>query len=474
MLCACSMVRDDEGLAPPPLPVISTSPYPLLKSRIDGWITSGLGPYTLASIKIVSLKDGSTLYELYPHVLMPPASVQKLFTAAAALARLGPHHVLETVVCVVPDRNEIYVRGCGDPLMESRDIECLARAVAGNLKPDTVYSIIGDTDCFDDKYWGNGWVRDDDPENEPVYISALSINGNTFTLLIDPGDAAQDPLHVSVSPATSYIGIENRGKTGQAGENCDIAIFREPGENTFSISGNPAPECPVMEKKLPVWKPELYFLTLFSERLGRAGIKTGPIGLGGIPPGAVPVASVKRSVGEIVEVVLKKSDNLGAENLLKHLSHKLTGGEGSAADGARLILEYLKANAISPDQIRISDGSGLSHYNLTNADAITDLLAAVYKDKAVYPAFVKALPVAGRDGTLASRMKDSAAEGKVRAKTGSLKGISTLAGYTETADGEPVAFAIIVQNFIGPAQQAREIQDRIAVILSAFSLGGRW
>jgi serine-type D-Ala-D-Ala carboxypeptidase/endopeptidase (penicillin-binding protein 4) len=79
------------------------------------------------------------------------------------------------------------------------------------------------------------------------------------------------------------------------------------------------------------------------------------------------------------------------------------------------------------------------------------------------------LPIAGVDGTLASRMKGTPAEGKVKAKTGTLKGVSALAGYTVTADGEPLAFSMIMENFVGPAQRVRELQDRIAVLLSAFS-----
>jgi D-alanyl-D-alanine carboxypeptidase/D-alanyl-D-alanine-endopeptidase (penicillin-binding protein 4) len=164
--------------------------------------------------------------------------------------------------------------------------------------------------------------------------------------------------------------------------------------------------------------------------------------------------------------MLKKSDNLSGENLLKYMGHQYTGNEGSAENGALVIMDYLKANGIPIDRIYIADGSGMSHYNLTNAETVVNLLAAVYRDNAVYKEFANALPSAGQDGTLAKRMKGTPAQGKLRAKTGSLKGISTLAGYTENASGEPLAFAMMIENFTGPVQRIRDIQDRIAVLIS--------
>lgn len=469
IICSCSFHRgaDRESL--------SASPYPSLKGQIDKIIISELHPYTSASIKAVSLKTGSTVYESNPRMLMTPASVEKLFTAAAALWRLGAGHALETSVHMVPSRGEIYVKGCGDPLFTVDEIALMAGFIAGDLKPGTRCQIIGDVGCFDDNYWGSGWAWEDDPDNEAVYLSALSVNGNLAVLNIAPGKAPGLPLAVKVAPETRYLAVENRGITGTPGGSCSVSVARPAGDlrNHIFIGGTPAPGCPPQEKKLPVWRPELYFLTLLAEQLGRAGIVTESINLGSVSAQAAHLVSIRRPVGKIVNVMLKKSDNLGGENLLKYMGHQYTGREGSAEDGVLVIMGYLKACGIPSENLRIADGSGMSHYNLSNAETIVQLLAAVYRDKAIYQEFVNSLPVAGRDGTLVRRMKGTPAEGKLRAKTGSLKGISTLAGYTETADGEPLAFAVMIENFTGPAQRIRDIQDRIAVLLSTASLKGR-
>jgi D-alanyl-D-alanine carboxypeptidase/D-alanyl-D-alanine-endopeptidase (penicillin-binding protein 4) len=468
LLCSCSLHRAAD-IGPS-----SSSPYPSLQDRIDAIIASELHPYSSASIKIVSLQTGETLYEYSPRMLMTPASLEKLFTAAAALWRLGAGHTLETSAYAVPGRSEIYVKGCGDPLLTLEEAAQMAGFIVGSLKAGERCRLTGDIGCFDDDYWGDGWAWDDDPDDEAVYISALSVNGNMVLLEIAPGPAPSLPLSVKMTPDTRYVAVENRAVTGQPGGPCALSIARPAGDlrNNIFIGGSLAPGCPAVEKKLPVWRPELYFLTMLAEQLGKAGIIVESINVGSVPRNAVPIVSIKRPVGKIVNIMLKKSDNLSGENMLKYLGHRRTGREGQAEDGALVIRDCLKNHGVPFDHLRIADGSGLSHYNLGNAETIVQLLAAVAKDKTIYPEFVNSLPVAGRDGTLVNRMKGTPAEGRLRGKTGSLMGISTLAGYAETADGEPVAFAMLMENFTCRPERVRDIQDRIAVLISSFSAKG--
>ena len=210
---------------------------------------------------------------------------------------------------------------------------------------------------------------------------------------------------------------------------------------------------------MTVWRPELYTLAILGELLEKAGIKTAPSELGTIPADAAKLVSTRHTIGEIVAVMLKESDNLCAENLLKYLAHVQTGKTGTAPDGAEIIKEYLRLHGIATERLVIADGSGVSRYNLTNADTVTRLLVAAYGDKATFPFFAD---------TLENRMKGTPAEGRVKAKTGTMKGLSALAGYTVTADGEPLAFAMIMENFTGPVRRVRDLQDRIAALLSTF------
>ncbi|MDD2338298.1 MAG: D-alanyl-D-alanine carboxypeptidase/D-alanyl-D-alanine-endopeptidase, partial [Geobacteraceae bacterium] len=429
----------------------SSSPILVLKKKLDGMIARELLPYSVASIKVVSLKSGSTLYETNPSLLMPAASVQKLFTAAAVLSRLGPDHTIETSIAINPENTVLYLRGCGDPLLKTADLKHIASDLAGKLSLGRQYELVGDTGCFDDAYWGSGWMWDDEPALEAMYLSALSVNGNTITVKVSPGKAASSPMKVSTVPSTRYVVIENAGKTGKPGGPCSVSVTRPAGDrnNHIRVTGSLAPGCRSVSSRLTVWRPELYTLTLLAEQLKQAGIKAGPQTSGVEPSDAIKLTATQHPVGEIVTVMLKNSDNLSAENLLKYLAHTKSGQKGTAAKGEEVVKEYLRENGIPTDHLVIADGSGVSRYNLTNADTITRLLVAVYKDQAISPFFVNALPLAGRDGTLARRMKGTPAEGKVKAKTGTMKGVSALAGYTVTADGEPLAFSMIMQNYVG-------------------------
>jgi D-alanyl-D-alanine carboxypeptidase/D-alanyl-D-alanine-endopeptidase (penicillin-binding protein 4) len=242
-------------------------------------------------------------------------------------------------------------------------------------------------------------------------------------------------------------------------------------DNHIRVSGMLAPGCASVSRRLTVWRPERYFLTLLAELLEQAGNKVSSPVLGVAPSGASTLTTIGHPVGEIVSVMLKSSDNLCAENLLKYLAHVKTGRKGTAAGGAEVVKEYLRRNGISAEHMVIADGSGVSRYNLTSAETITRLLVAVYKDRATFPFFLNSLPVAGGDGTLALRMRGTPAEGKLKAKTGTMKGVSALAGYTVSGDGEPLAFTIIMLNFIDSEQRVRDLQDRLAVFLSTSSVG---
>ena len=472
ILAGCASQKLSYTCPPPVPPAVPacSSPTLLLKQKLDGMIARELLPYSVASIKVVSLRSGSTLYETNPSLLMPAASVQKLFTAAAALSILGPDHTIETSMALNSATRTLYFKGCGDPLLKTADLKQTVGELAGQLSPGRRYALVGDAGCFDDTYWGRGWMWDDEPDPDAMYLSALAVNGNTVRVRVSPGKNPSAPLAVATEPATGYVVLENSGKTGKAGGPCSVSITRAAGdrENRIRIDGTLAPKCATVSRRLTVWRPELYTLTLLAEQLKRAGIETTSPVLGTAPSDIIPLAVTRHSIGEIVTKMLKKSDNLSAENLLKYLAHTQNNQKGTTAEGAEMIKEYLRQNGIAADRLVIADGSGLSRYNLTNADTVTRLLVAVSKNQTIFPIFLAALPRAGKDGTLAGRMKGTPAEGKVKAKTGTMSGVSALAGYTVTSDNEPLAFTMIMENFSGSAQRIRRLQDRIAVLLSTF------
>ena len=448
------------------LVITSNSTVPALKRKIDAILAHELLPVTNVGIKVVSLKEGDTIYEFNPQLLLVPASTQKVFTAAAALALLGPDREVATTVALDAAGGRVYLKGCGDSMVSAADLAALAATAARSMDRGREYTLAADLSCFDDLYRGSGWMWDDDE----FLISPLSVNQNAVTVQVRPGLRVGAPATVTAEPATSYFTLENLARTGTGGEPESVKAARRPGErdNVITISGTiPLGSGPLV-KHASVWRPELMALTLFRDALWSQGIKVAGTTTAQVPAGAPVVARLARRVGELVRFGLKNSDNLTAESLLKLLGQQSTGQPGSAEAGSAAVRRYLATQGIATEHLALADGSGVSRYNLCSADTLTQTLRAIHRDRELYRIFYDSLPVAGRDGTLKSRMKGSCAEGNLRGKTGNMSGVSALSGYASSADGEPLAFAMIMQNYATSGRHAREIQNRIAALLCGF------
>ena len=208
--------------------------------------------------------------------------------------------------------------------------------------------------------------------------------------------------------------------------------------------------------------------TVLKEILQREGIVVnGKVSDGTVPLGAVVIAKhLSPPLADILKLMNKPSDNAIAELIFKTLGAEVKGEPGTWQKGRQVIGEFLEEIGAA---FRVVDGSGLSRYNLVTAELLVDLLVFVYNNFELMPDYVASLPIAGVDGTLKNRMKGVRAERVLRAKTGTLSGVSALAGYTVTANGEVLAFSILISHYAGPAAPARRIQDTIGNCLTRWS-----
>lgn len=208
--------------------------------------------------------------------------------------------------------------------------------------------------------------------------------------------------------------------------------------------------------------------TVLKEMLQREGIVVnGEVSDGTVPLGAIVIAThLAPPLADILKLMNKPSDNAIAELIFKTLGAEVKGEPGTWQKGRQVIGEFLEEIGAA---FRVVDGSGLSRYNLVTAELLVDLLVFVYNNFELMPDYVASLPIAGVDGTLKNRMKGVRAERVLRAKTGTLSGVSALAGYTVTANGEVLAFSILISHYAGPAAPARRIQDTIGNCLTRWS-----
>ena len=452
--------------------LISRSPNSDLKAAVDRFLPDSLFQTANAAVVIVSLDRNETLYEYNPRMLFHPASNEKLFTAAAALRSLGPAYELATIFTIDSVDSTIGVRGCGDPLLSTADLDSIAGELAPLIPPRESWRLQCDFSYFDDLYLGEGWTWDAEPAAYAAPVTSLMLNSNTITVTVEPGTSPGDPPLVKTDPVTAFVEIENTAVTvaDSLPPPPPLKISRKWRErsNTITVSGTIPDSVRRRRSTMSLWQPDRYAAIVLAERLTMRGVPVGEITMDTVALPGQEVYRFSHLVDTTVTYMLKESDNLSAEALLKVVGAECEGTPGTTAAGRRYLHDYLTALGIDTLAISLADGSGVSRYNLTNAETIITLLKAIHADTALFEPFRRGLPIAGVDGTLERRMRGTAAEGNLRAKTGTLSGVSALSGFVDTRDGEHLAFSMLMQHFATEASRYRAVQDRIGQFLAEF------
>lgn len=182
------------------------------------------------------------------------------------------------------------------------------------------------------------------------------------------------------------------------------------------------------------------------------------------PRDARLVCRRERPIATVMRPMLKNSNNKCAESVFYQLAHDEGGKGASAKSASRAIGHTVRKVGLSPDRYDFADGSGLSLYNYCTAELEVQLLRYVFQQKDIFAALYPLLPIAGRDGTLRKRMKGTAAQGNVHAKTGTVTAVSALAGYCTAKNGHVLAFSII-NNGLLESSHGRSWQDKVCKIL---------
>ena len=211
-------------------------------------------------------------------------------------------------------------------------------------------------------------------------------------------------------------------------------------------------------------KPE--FLPRFVNVLTQQGIvlRNVSVAIDRLPADAVLVSERKRTIDQILLRMMKDSDNLYAESMYYQIAARGGSRPYKALYAQRQQRGLMERASLPASRYRLADGSGLSLYNYLSAEAETKVLRYAWQHKDIYNHLLPSLPVAGVDGTLKKRMKGTPAEGNVCAKTGTLTGIISLAGYCTASNGHLLCFAIINQGVLR-GSEARNFQDKVCTVL---------
>lgn len=208
------------------------------------------------------------------------------------------------------------------------------------------------------------------------------------------------------------------------------------------------------------------FLQVFAEEVARSGINLERARLtsSAMPANARLVGTLRRPIAEVLERMMKVSDNFYAESMLYQTAASAKKGLARASDARNISKQLFARLGLGHYPYKVADGSGLSLYNYVSAELLCALLRHAWRTPSIRQPLLQSLPIAGVDGTLEKRMRGTAAQGNVRAKTGTLTGISSLAGYCSMKDGRQLCFAIINQGVMRNAT-GKAFQDRVCKVL---------
>lgn len=441
---------------------------------IDQIIYEGLPDGTDIALMVYDLTNDTTLYAYRENVLCRPASVQKVVTTVSALSQLGPDYsfvtLLRTRGSISADsilNGDLYLVGGLDPALNEHEL----RSMVTDLMKAGVKRINGtlyaDVSAMDSTYWASGWCWDDAPSSFQPYISPLMVHQGFVGIQVRPTSKGQAP-EVSLFPSNNSIKIINNART-QDSRLGVLTITRDwmKNDNTIIVEGN----CTRREsKELSVVGSADFTFSLFRQYLDEAGISYGDYGWGTCPVMARDISVVSHGLPAIVKECLKESNNLFAEAIFLQTG-RINQPKGVSFSSASKFMQNFvgrKFGMVS-SSYNIVDGCGLSMYDMCSPKFMVDMLSYIYRDNTIYPLFYKSLPISGVDGTLKSRMSDKTTLNKVHAKTGSVTGVCTLAGYVHTADGRDLAFCIMNEGALKMAP-SRKIQDKICTYLCELGL----
>lgn len=452
-------------------------------------------------VKVVSLDTGRVLFEEAPRKFFSPASNSKLYTVALALDRCGGDYRIRTSLYAKtkPNRRgtlkgDLIVFGRGDPTINARlnsnDIHRalapLVRAVTNAGIKRVTGDLVGDESFFRGPPFGSGWAWDDPQYYYGAPISALTINDNRIEITVKPGPQTNAPCRLIMQPPNGWLVLSNRTITVAKGGRRGISFYRPLDQHVVYVLGQlPLDDAGYVED-VTVPNPAGLFVAFFKEALARHGVRvsgklrsvnwldreTSPLDSGRwVEVGFVESLPLR----DLAREVQKPSQNLYTDLLLAHVGAvraaiPAQARETSEDAGIRELGRFLAEAGVRPGDVQFEEGSGLSRNNLTTPAATVALLQFMARHREAN-AYTNALPVAGVDGTLRNRMKNTAAVGNVRAKTGTLRWANALSGYVTSAAGERLVFSVMLNRYQSPDpdRSARTEIDAVAVMLAEFA-----
>ena len=428
---------------------------------------------------------GRVVYARNADRLFIPASVTKLLVASAVVALLPADYRYRTSVYAAglvdgaAVNGNLVLYGRGDPTLSGRyddsasaAFDVMAEALRSRGIVRVTGDVVGDASYFDSVLVHPSWAGYDLNWWYAAPVTALGFNDNSVDFTITPTTPGSPPA-ISFAPDLGVVRFTNHARTVPADSVRTIDFYRAPGTNTIWAAGDVPADVRPWTEHVAIWDAPAWAATAFRRSLERHGVSVDGDARTTYDPTAFATARRGAPLAEhwsvplpdILRPVLESSQNWFADLLLKTLGREFR-GVGSFAAGIdverRFLIDSLGVDSTAFDVV---DGSGLSTNDLATPRALVQVLRAMRR-RPGSEAFVRALPVGGHSGTLRYRFRVPPLEGRVRAKTGSIDRVNTLAGYLELDDGRTWTFAIQLNHHTAKDRDALRRIDAIVAELA--------
>jgi serine-type D-Ala-D-Ala carboxypeptidase/endopeptidase (penicillin-binding protein 4) len=457
---------------------------PALASKLAGVLKDSRVTKATVGVVVADSASGGELYTKAATTALKPASNMKLLTAAAALDVLGPDSRFSTEV-YAPAKptssgtvSRLHLRGNGDPTLREADLKSLAEQVKAAGVRRVTGAVVGDGGFFDNDKYNDHWDARDYNNAYAAQISGLTLSPSsalrvgTLNLTYKPGSKAGRKAVLALVPALAggYVKLVNKVTTKKAGSGAAVSIRRSNG-NTITVSGRVALKRATATKVITISNPTGYTAHVFTRMLRAVGVAVdGAATTGAMPKTRVRLASdTSVPVSAIVRLLMKPSNNGMTEHLIKTLG-RAGDKAGTWKAGSARVLKWLKTTQSVPSSVKIVDGSGLAHANRLTARVVLRVLQYA-RTRDWFTTFYDALPIAGNadpaiGGTLAGRMVKTAAQNNLRAKTGTLTGVTALSGYVADKNGRLYTFSMLGSY---RSTTPRPVFDKVGATLAGWS-----
>ena len=414
-------------------------------------------PGTALSVLVREVGRDEPLVSYNSAVPRNPASTMKVVTTYAALEMLGPAYTWRTrAYATGPVRNgvlegNLVLVGGGDPYLTAERWW----GFVNGLRQEGIDRVTGDV-VIDDSYFASQGDDRGAFDNKPsstynVLPNALLVNFQTVTFNLLP-DLAAGTLRASAYPWPANLVVDNaaelrQGPCRRGGAGVAVSTPDGPDGDRIAFTGRYAAGCgPLSFVRAVMRAPDYAYGTFKAFWEDSGGKLDGGWRRGVLPPDAKLLYSQDSlSLAEIIRLVNKFSSNTMARQLLLTLAAEKAGRPGTTAAGRKVIVDFLASEGISLPDLVLENGSGLSREERITAAGLADVLLAAWRSQYM-PEFAASLPLSATDGTLRKRFRSPEMQGRLRMKTGTLDGVSALAGYVNAASGRTFVAVIIVNH----------------------------